>query len=43
MLKEAMAKAGLEEFGGFHIETVGEELARSIDPYSFIYKLTPKN
>lgn len=43
MLKDEMNKAGIEEFGGFNIETVGEDMAKSIDANSYIYKLTAKN
>jgi hypothetical protein len=37
-----MEAAGIKEFGGFNIELVGNEFAKSIDPDAFIYKLTAK-
>ena len=42
-LKEGMENAGVDTvFGGFNIEVVAPEFAKSIDPNAYIYKLTPK-
>jgi hypothetical protein len=43
LLKEGLFSSGLEEFGGFNVEEVGRELAKSIDPNAYIYKVTAKN
>jgi len=38
-----MENAGVDTlFGGFNIEVVAPEFAKSIDPNAYIYKLTPK-
>ena len=41
-LKEAMNKAGIDEFGGFLVEEVGSDFAKSIDKNAYIYKVTKK-
>ena len=40
LLKEGLNKAGIEEFGGFKVEIVADELAKSIDINAVIYKIT---
>ena len=42
-LKDGMEKAGVDSiFGGFNIEVLAPEFAKSIDSNAYIYKLTPK-
>ena len=41
-LKEAMNKAGIDEFGGFLVEEEGSDFAKSIDKNAYIYKVTKK-
>ena len=42
-MKQEMAAAGIEEFGGFLIEEIATDFAKAIDANSYIYKLTRRN
>jgi hypothetical protein len=42
-LKEAMNKAGNQEFGGFLVEEIGIEFTKKIDKDAYIYKVTRKH
>lgn len=43
LLREGLFSAGIEEFGGFNVEEVGSDFAKSIDKDAYIYKVTKKS